>query len=60
MKKESAPMKENQVLNSITEQNRIEMPELGTLITDQKKFDVSHDMMELNADVKINNNIKKY
>lgn len=55
---DSSAKEEGQVLNSLSEVNRIEMPEIGTLITDQKEVDTTDKLVEFKKDLRIKTIVK--
>ena len=47
-----------EILSSLSEANRIEMPQIGTLITDQKEVDTTDKLVEFKKDLRLKTIVK--
>jgi hypothetical protein len=55
---DSSAKEEGQVLNSLSEVNRIEMPQIGTLHTDMKEVDTTDKLVEFKKDIRVKTIVK--
>lgn len=55
---ESSAKEGTEVLSSLSEANRIEMPQIGTLITDQKEVDTSDKLVEFKKGLRVKTIVK--
>lgn len=56
----NSPSEEGQTLNSINEACRVEMPAIGSIIRDTKKFEIAHEMIQFSSkEVRRNNSEEK-
>jgi hypothetical protein len=55
---ESSAKEGTEVLSSLSEANRIEMPQIGTLITDQKEVDTTDKLVEFKKGLRVKTIVK--